>query len=320
MRILGHNLLPFSVLNMTNGWAAASGNGIPAAVFMFDTVFADQNETTFAALMSDMRNLYNGAVAASRIVLRPTSEGLLHLAEQQEAFKARSGSVYSIKNGATIHYPVKATPVGYNGAASVQVNSGYATSASEGNRVLYGQGPGLYQYYGYAGIPHDVIAPYNHLSTTDLEYEQAVTIDAVLSDVGDISTAAAGTIAPISDTGVVGTAVAWSILANQEGNVLASAVGASKKFRFIQTSGTRRVVPVTTADVSAAGSNKTITWALVLIQDTNFGALANGNYVPVIFGCEVGAVNSGKFIELFDTVLSPGEFPSIAQVRTATEV
>ncbi len=320
MRILGHNLLPFSVLNMATGWASTASNGIPAAVFMFDTVYADQTEVTLAALMTDMRNLYNNAVAASRIVLRPTTEGLLHLAELQESFKARSGSVYSIKNGATIHYPIKATPVGYNGAAAVQVNTGYTTSATEGNRVLYGQGPGLYQHYGYAGIPHDVTAPYNHLSTTDLEYEQAVTIDAVLSDLGDISTAAAGTIAPISDTGVIGTAVAWSILANQEGNVLASAVGASKKFRFIQTSGTRRVIPVTASDVSVSGTDKTITWALVVIQDTNFGALANGNYLPLIFGCEVGAVNSGKFIELFDTVLSPGEFPSIAQVRTATEV
>jgi len=320
MRILGHNLLPFSVLAMSSGWAASVGNGIPAAVFLFDSVLADQTDASFNTLMSDMRNLYNNSVAATRIVLRPTTEGLIQLADQQEAFKARSGSVYSIKNGATIHYPTKATPVGYNGAANVQINTGYATSKTEGNRVLFGQGPGLYQHYGYAGIPHDVVAPYNHLSTTDLEYDQAVTIDAVLSDVGDISTAAGGTIAPISDAGVVGTAVSWSILANQEGNMMASSVGASKKFRFIQTSGTRRVIPVTASDVGTAGSDKTITWGLVVIQDTNYGVLTNGNYSPVMFACDVGALNSGALIELFDTVLSPGEFPIVAQVRTATEV
>lgn len=318
MRILGHNLLPFSVLNQGSGWASNAANGILANVFFFDTNLADQGN--FSQHLADMRNLFNNAVAATRIMLRPTQEGFLPLADQQEGWKARSGSVYEIKNGATLHYPSKATPVGYNGASSVQINTAYATSNDAGNRALWGIGQAGYRAWDYAGIPHDSLMPGIHNSTTDLTFDNAVTIDAVLSDVGDMSSACAGTIAPIDTNGVVGTAVAWSLLANQEGNVLATPVGASKRFRFIQTSGTRRVLPVTASDVSMNASYKTIKWALVVIQDSNYGALANGNYVPTYFACEVGAIGAGKPIELMNVTLGPGEFATVAQLRTSTEI
>lgn len=105
MRILGHNLLPFSVLNQGSGWASNAANGILANVFFFDTNLADQGN--FSQHLADMRNLFNNAVAATRIMLRPTQEGFLPLADQQEGWKARSGSVYEIKNGATLHYPLR---------------------------------------------------------------------------------------------------------------------------------------------------------------------------------------------------------------------
>lgn len=318
MRILGHNLLPFSVLNQASGWASTPTNGILANVFFFEGDLADQ--TDFTQYLADMRNLFNKAVAVTRTTLRPTTEGLLPLADQQEGWKARFGSVYEAKNGATIHYPQYAAPVGYNGAANVAIQTAYNTSLDAGNKALWGISPAGFRAWDYAGIPHDALMPGIHLSTSDLTYDTTVTIDAVLSDVGDMTSAAAGTIAPVSDAGVVGTAVAWSLLANQEGNMIATAVPASKKFRFIQTSGTRRVIPVTASDVGRNSSYKSVKWAIVVIQDSNYGALANGNYVPTYFACEVGAINSGAAIELMSTALGPGEFASIAQIRTSTEV
>mgnify|MGYP003361946902 CR=1 FL=1 len=318
MRILGHNLLPFSVLNLGSGWWSNAANGIVANCFFFDTALADQGD--FSQHLQDLRNLTDNAVAATRIVLRPNTEGLVPLADLQEGWKARSGHVYEIKNGATIHYPSKARPVGYNGAASVQINTAYTTSNDAGNKALWGIGPAGYRAWDYAGVPHDSLTPGIHLSTTDLTFDYEVTIDAVLSDVGDMTSAAAGTVAPIDGAGNVGTARAWAIAANQEGNVLATPTTSSKRFRFIQTSGTRRVLPVTASDVGRTASYKTMRSALVVIQDTNYGALANGNYVPTYFACEVGAIGSGKPIELMSTALGPGEFASVAQLRLSTEV
>lgn len=318
MRILGHNLLPFSVLNLASGWASSLGNGQIANVFFFDTELVDQGN--FSQHLQDMRNLYNNAVAATRIVLRPTTEGLLPLNDQQEGWKARSGHIYEIKNGVTIHYPAKATPVGYNGAANVQINTAYTTSNDAGNKALWGIGPAGYRPWDYAGVPHDALMPGLHLSTTDLTFDYDVIVNAVLSDVGDETTAAAGTIAPIDGAGVVGTALPWTLAANQEGNMLATPTISSKRFRFIQTSGSRRVLPVTASDVSQNASYKTLKCALVVIQDTNYGALANGSYVPTYFACEVGAIGSGKPIELLNVTLGPGEFASVAQLRLSTEV
>ncbi|AWY08366.1 hypothetical protein HOT49_gp090 [Erwinia phage vB_EamM_Alexandra] len=318
MRILGHNLLPFSVLNLGSGWASGAATGIVANCFFFDTAIADQGD--FSQHLLDLRNLTNNAVAATRIVLHPTTEGLLPLADLQEGWKARSGHVYEIKNGATIHYPSKATPVGYNGAASVQINTAYATSNDAGNKALWGIGPAGYRAWDYAGVPHDSLMPGIHLSTTDLTFDYDVTINAVLSAVGDMTSAAAGTIAPIDGAGTVGTAVAWTLAANQEGNAIATAIPAGKRYRFIQTSGTRRVLPVTASDVGRTAAYKTMRSALVVIQDTNYGALANGNYIPTYFACEVGAIGSGKPIELLATALGPGDFASVAQLRLSTEV
>ncbi|QZE57299.1 hypothetical protein MPK71_gp090 [Erwinia phage pEa_SNUABM_1] len=318
MRILGHNLLPFSVLSLGSGWASNAANGHVVNVFFFDTEMADQGN--FSQHLLDMRNLFDNAVAATRLTLRPITEGLLPLMDQQEGWKARSGHVYEIKNGATIHYPSKARPIGYNGAASVQIQTGYTNSNDAGNKALWGIGAAGYRPWDYAGIPHDALMPGIHLSTVDLTYDYTVTIDSVLSDVSDMSTACAGTIAPIDDAGVVGTAVAWTLAANQEGNMIATAVPAAKRYRFIQTSGSRRVLPVTSSDIGRNAAYKTIKTALVVIQDTNYGALANGSYVPTYFACEVGAIGSGKPIELMTTSLGPGEFASVAQLRLSTEV
>ncbi|QZE59667.1 hypothetical protein pEaSNUABM39_00087 [Erwinia phage pEa_SNUABM_39] len=318
MRILGHNLLPFSVLSQGSGWASNVANGQTVNVFFFDTAIADQGD--FSQHLLDMRKLFDNAVAVTRLTLWPTTEGLLPLMDRQEGWKARSGHVYEIKNGATVHYPSKATPVGYNGAAAVQIQTAYNTSNDAGNKALWGIGAAGYRPWDYAGIPHDALMPGIHLSTTDLTFDNEVTIDAVLSDVGDMSSAAAGTVAPIDGAGVVGTARAWTLAANQEGNVLATPTTSSKRFRFIQTSGTRRVLPVTASDVSQNAAYKTMRSALVVIQDTNYGALANGSYVPTYFACEVGAIGSGKPIELLATALGPGEFASVAQLRLSTEV
>lgn len=318
MRILGHNLLPFSVLSQSSGWASNVNNGQMLNVFFFDTDIADQGN--FSQHLTDMRNLFNNAVAATRVQLFPTTEGHLLLSELQEGWKARSGHVYEVKNGATIHYPSKADPIGYAAAASTQILTAYATSVDSGNKALWGIGPAGYCAWNFAGVPHDALNPGIHLSTTDLTFDNEVTINAVLSDVGDMSSAVAGTIAPINASGVVGTAVAWSIAANQEGNVIATAIPASKRFRFIQTAGTRRVLPVTASDVSVNAAYKTIKSAIVVIQDTNYGALANGNYVPTYFACAVGAIGSGNPIELLSPTLGPGEFATVAQMRLSTEV
>ncbi len=316
MRILGHNLLPFSVLNLSTGWAAAASTGIVANVFFFDTDLAQEGD--LSQYVTDMRNLYGSAVAATKIVLRPTPEGLLPINELQEGWKARSGHVYEIKNGCTIHYPAQAIPVGY--PDQTQIQTAYASSVAAGNKALWGIGPAGYRAWDFAGVPHDALMPGIHLSTTDLTFDTAVSIDAVLSDVSDMSSAAAGTIAPISDTGVVGTAVNWTLAAGQEGNKLATATSSSKRFRFYQSSGTRRVIPVSTADVSQNASYKSVKWAIVLIQDSNYGALTNGNLIPTYFACPVGTVNSGELIELLSTTLGPGEFASVAQLRLSTEV
>ncbi|QYW04077.1 hypothetical protein pEaSNUABM46_00093 [Erwinia phage pEa_SNUABM_46] len=318
MRILGHNILPLSVLQQGSGWANTASNGIIANVFFFENTIADQGN--FRQHLTDMRNLFNNAVAATKVVLRPTTEGLLPLLDLSEGWKARSGSVYEPKNGATIHYPSKAFPVGYSAAANVAIQTAYTTSIDAGNKALWGIGQAGYRPWDYAGIPHDAAQPGIHLSTTDLTYDNVVTINAMLSDVNDQSLITSGTIAPINSDGSLGTAVAWSIAANQEGNMLATVPAASNRFRLVHSVANRRAIPVTASDVGMNASYKTVQSAIVVIQDTNYGALANGNYIPTYFACEVGAIGSGKPIEVQATALGPGEFATIAQMRLSTEV
>lgn len=318
MRILGHNMLPLSVLQQGSGWASTASNGIIANIFFFEETIAQQGN--FRQHLTDMRNLFNNAVAATKVILRPTTEGLLPLLDLSEGWKARSGSVYEIKNGVTIHYPSKIIPVGYSTAANVAVQTAYNTSLDNGNKVLWGSGQSGYRPWDYAGIPHDAAQPGIHLSITDITYDQEVTINAMLSDVNDQSLITSGTIAPINASGTVGTAVAWSIAAGQEGNMLTTVPVASNRFRFVHSVANRRALPVTASDVGQNASYKTIQSAIVVIQDTNYGALANGNYIPTYFACEVGAIGSGKPIEVQATALGPGEFATVAQMRLSTEV
>lgn len=314
MRILGHNLLPFSVAQLTSGWAAVANQGILAQMFFFDSDMPEAG--MFTNYTMDLRELLKQSVAATAVYLRPTQEGLLNMMDQQVGFKARSGSVYEDKSGATIHYPKIVQPISQ--LAGTDITTAYTTSALTGNRKLFGTA--LYPVHRYAGVPTDELAPFVRGLVTEVEFDQAVVINAFVGRSTSL-TACSGTIAPVSDTGVVGTALAWSIAANQEGNVMATPTPSSKRFRITQAVTAQRLaVPATASDVSAIAAYKTLKWAMVVIHDTNYGALATGNYEPTYFAVSVGGINSGNMVELLAPSLGPGEFATVAQIRTSTEV
>lgn len=321
MRILGHNLLPFSVAQLASGWAAGASNGIIAQCFFF----SEDMPTNWANYVLDMRQLLRRSAGACEIRLRPETEGLTLLLDQSVGFKAISGSVYKPQMGVTLHYPRDIQPIGYT-ATGTDIPTGYATNAPTGNRRLLGNTTRRPQQY--PGFPLDTQQqPLMSVSVADVEFDAAVTINAFVAPGSDLSAAVSGNVQPVTAqdasgmTTTLGTAVAWSIAANQEGNVIASPPPAATRFRVSQAVGTaRRGLPATQGNTNPATKSITLKWALVAITDTDFGSLAAGSGDVQFFATLVGATGSGNIIELQKLTLGVGEYPTVSQVRTATEI
>lgn len=321
MRILGHNLLPFSVAQLTSGWASTATNGIIAECFFF----SEDMPTNWANYLIDMRQLLRRCACAAEIRLRPETEGLTLLLEQSVGFKAISGSVYRPQMGVTLHYPRDIQPIGYT-ATGTDIPTGYATNVSTGNRRLLGNA--VRRVPNYPGFPLDTQQqPIYSLAVADVEFDAAVTVNAFVAPGPDLSAAVSGTIAPVTaqDAGgmstTVGTAVAWSVAANQEGNVIASPPAAATRWRVAQSVGlTRRGLPATQGNTNPATKSVTLKWALIAITDTNYGSLAAGLGDVQYFATPVGVTGAGTIIELQKLTLGVGEYPTVSQVRTATEI
>ena len=321
MRILGHNLLPFSVAQLTSGWAATASNGIFAECFFF----SEDMPTDWSPYLIDFRQLLRRCAGACEIKLRPETEGLTLLLDQSVGFKALSGSVYKPQMGVTLHYPRDIQPIGYT-AAGTDIPTGYASGVATGNRRLLGNVSRRPQVY--PGFPLDTQSqPIYTVAASDVEFDSAVTINAFVAPGPDLSAVVSGNITPVTaqDAGgmstTLGSAVAWSIGANQEGNVIASPPAAGTRWRISQAVGTaRRGLPATQGNTSPATKTATLKWALVAITDTNYGSLAAGVGDVQYFACSVGVTGAGTIIELQSLTLNVGEFPVVTQVRTATEI
>jgi len=321
MRILGHNLLPFSVAQLTSGWAATASNGIFAECFFF----SEDMPADLSNYLIDFRQLLRRCAGACEIKLRPETEGLTLMLDQSVGFKALSGSVYKPQMGVTLHYPRDIQPIGYT-ATATDIPTGYATSVATGNRRLLGNVSRRPQVY--PGFPLDIQkqAIYT-VAVSDVEFDSAVTINAFVAPGPDTSALVSGNITPVTaqdSSGMsttLGTAVAWSIAANQEGNVIASPPPAAARYRVSQAAGvTRRGLPATQGNTNPATKTATLKWVLVAITDTNYGSLAAGVGDVQYFACPVGVTGAGTLIELQSLTLNVGEFPVVTQVRTATEI
>ena len=321
MRILGHNLLPFSVAQLTSGWAATASNGVIAQCFFF----SEDMPQNFGPYLIDMRQLLRRSACAAEIRLRPETEGQTLLLDQSVGFKAISGSIYKPQMGVTLHYPKDIQPIGYT-ATGADLVTAYSSNFGTGNKALLGSAVRRPQLY--PGFPLDTQQQAIYaLAQSDVEFDAAVTINAFVAPATDITAAVSGNITPVTAqaangmTTTLGTAVAWSIAASQEGNVIASPPPASTRFRVSQAVGTaRRGLPATQGNTNPATKSVTLKWALIAITDTNYGGLASGNGDVQYFACAVGATGAGTLIELQKLTLGVGEYPTVSQVRTATEI
>lgn len=321
MRILGHNLIPFSVAQLTSGWAATASNGIYAQCFFF----SEDMPTNWANYLIDFRQLLRRSACACEIKLRPETEGLTLMLDQSVGFKAISGSVYKAQMGVTLHYPKDVQPVGYT-ATGTDIPTGYGTSVVTGNKRLLANVTRRPQQF--PGFPLDTQQQaLASVSAADVEFDSAVTINAFVAPGPDTSAAVSGNIIPVTAqdasgmSTTLGTSVAWSIAASQEGNVIASPPAASARYRVQQAVGTaRRGLPATQGNTNPATKSVTLKWALIAITDTDYGSLAAGLGDVQYFACALGATGAGTIIELQKLTLGVGEYPVVSQVRTATEI
>jgi len=320
MRLLGSNLLPFSVAQLPGTWST----GIEVEAYFFE----GDMPSDLTAYFQDHRKLISDAVAASRIVLQPTTEGLAFMQAYSYGWKAIAGSVYDPKMGVTIHYPKSILPRRTTASSSaLDVDTAYAVDLPTGNSKMkqhmsVGLYPGfpvgtLRQLSDFVGNTVSQIA-----NVADLDFGRAITFDAALADSYDRSAAATLLIAA---QGTGGTTSAGSMTTlTVPANVDTNRAGGTINTDILRVTGNansvRRVLPVTMGDVSTAKVSKTIGYAILLIPDSNFGSQSIGTYDIRFMATKVGAKNSGELIELESLTISTGEYAEVVQVRTSTEL
>ena len=320
MRLLGSNLLPFSVAQLPGTWST----GIEVEAYFFE----GDMPSDLTAYFQDHRKLVGDSVAASRIVLQPTTEGLSFLQAHSYGWKAVAGSVYDPKMGVTIHYPRSILPRRTTASSSaLDVDAAYAVDLPTGNskmkqHISMGLYPGfpvgtLRQLYDFVGNTTSQIA-----NVADLDFGRAITFDAVLADSYDRSTAATLLIAAqgTGGTNSIGTQTTLTVPANLDTNRAGGTINTDILRVTGNANSVRRVLPATMGDVSTAKVTKTIGYAILLIPDSNFGAQAIGTHDIRFMATKVGAKNSGELIELESLNISTGEFAEVVQVRTSTEL
>lgn len=317
MRLLGSNLLPFSVAQLPGTWST----GIEVEAYFFEGTIPSDLSQYFL----DHRKLIADCVCASRIVLQPTVEGLLMLQQYTHGIKAVPGSVYDPKLGVTIHYPKNIIPRRTTASATAfDIDAAYATDLLTGNKKMklhpsIGLFPGFpvsaaMQLTDYVGTMAAQTA-----TVADLVFDSLITFDAVLADSPNKNAAASLQIITASTTSGAtpsGTTVNLSVPANLATNAAPSAM-TTDILRAVGNSSVRRCLPVSIGNKATAKVTKNIGYAILLITDSNSGALAAGNADIRMIAVKVGAKGSGELIELESLAVSTGEFPEVLQVRTA---
>lgn len=321
MKILGHNLLPFTVAQLPANWTI----GLDIEAYFF----AGNIPTDLTSYITDHRNLFGNCIAANRIILKPTTEGLMLLQEYSHGFKAVSGSVYDPKLGVTIHYPKNMIPRTFQNSNSVvDIQTAYSLGMDSGNKKLKQQvslalvnGFPIATDKSLGGNPLAAASIYASLaSCVDLEYENSILFDAIVSD-DATKPAAASLIMSNNDsagTPAVGTEVTYTLPANVAANQNTTTITSSKLRIRGDAQSFRRLIPATVGDVHTTPVTKTIGWALLVFVDSNLNTLGQGLKDVRVMATKVGLLESGELIELASLNVSTGQFAEVLQVRTAT--
>lgn len=318
MRLLGSNLLPFSVAQLPGTW----NTGIEAEAYFFEgDIPADLSQ-----YFLDHRKLIADSVAVSRIVLQPTTEGLMFHQAYSHGVKAVAGSVYDPKLGVTVHYPKNIIPRRTTASGStLDIDAAYAIDLMTGNKKLKHH----LSLALFPGFPINAVrtlsdfigTTYGQIGTVcDLVFDGLKTFDGALSDTPDKSVQTIASINSVSTTeGATpsGTVSALTVPANLATNLAPTAI-VTDILRVTGNNAARRLLPVSVGDKSTTPVTKTLGHAIVLIPDSNNGALATGNYDIRIFATKIGVKGSGELIEVESLTVSSGEFVEVLQVRTAT--
>jgi len=318
MRLLGSNLLPFSVAQLPATW----NTGIEVEAYFFEGNIPDDLSQYFL----DQRKLIADSVAVSRIVLQPTSDGLMFHQAYSHGVKAVAGSVYDPKLGVTIHYPKNIIPRRTTASSSaMDIDAAYAVDLMTGNKKLK-QHLSLSLFPGFpinaVRTLTDFVGNTNGQIATvcDLVFDRLITFDAALSDTPDKSVAGALNIIAQSSTAgstTIGTNSALTVPINVATNAATTPI-TTDILRIGGTANARRTLPVSIGDKSTAPVTKNIGHAILVIPDSNNGALAVGNYDIRLMATKVGVKGSGELIEVESLSVSSGEFVEVIQVRTAT--
>lgn len=317
MRLLGSNLLPFSVAQLPATWST----GIEVEAYFFEGNIPDDLSQYFL----DQRKLIENSVAVSRIVLQPTTEGLMFHQAYSHGVKAVAGSVYDPKLGVTIHYPKNIIPRRTTASSSaMDIDAAYAVDLMTGNKKLK-------QHLSlslFPGFPINAVRTLSDFigntsgqfaTVCDLVFDGLKVFDGALSDTPDKSVQTVLTIAAqgsAEGSTTIGTSSALSVPANVATNAATTPIS-SDIIRCTGTSATRRLLPVSIGDKSTTPVTKNIGHAILVIPDSNNGALAVGNYDIRLMATKVGVKGSGELIEVESLSVSTGEFVEVIQVRTA---
>lgn len=317
MRILGHNLLPFAGGQLSSS-AATAGNPVVAQCFFFSS----DMPKTLGMLAIDYRQLLRQADTVSHLSLKASANGLAPIIASCIGYKAISGSLYNSSLDVTVHYPRDIQPVSTSGSGTDIVDS-YGTGVTAGNKKLFGN---MSRHpYTYPGFPRsDALNTLPAYGVCDVQFDASIAVNCMVSLGSNTAAAISGTTVAVKTqdgygmTATLGNSVTWSIAANA--NIGNSSPDQSSRYRITQNSGlTRRSALGTKGNTSPATKSVTPKWAILLVPDSNFGALADGSNDLRVCVCDVGAIGSGAFIELNSTTLGVGDFASIAQIRTALE-
>lgn len=321
MKILGHNLLPFTVAQLPSNWTI----GLDIEAYFFE----GNIPTDLTSYITDHRNLFGNCIAANRIILKPTTEGLMLLQEYSYGFKAVSGSVYDPKLGVTIHYPKNMIPRTYsNSNVAVDIQTAYNLGMDSGNKKLkqnvslsFVNGFPIAVDKGIYGNPLLASTFYaSQPSCANFEYENSILFDAIVSDDATKPSAASFYMSNMDSAGTpaVGTEVLYTLPANVAANQNTATITSSKVYIRGDAQNFRRIFPATVGDVHTTPVTKTIGWALLVFVDSNLNNFALGLKDVRVMATKVGLLESGELIELASLDVSTGQFAEVLQVRTAT--
>lgn len=296
MRIIGPQFFPLSFRTLSN-----VTNRQQALCFFFESKLA---------VPADLRALLRDSVAATELAFTASPQGLLLDAGASIGFKAIEGSRYLASYGATWHWPKYVEPLG-----SVQeeyITIEYGKSLAQCNVALFRRLCGPQNFVGViASRPNP---PPFLGAKSRVTYSYSVKADAVLSKSRDNAIAISGNVALASTPTDLKP---WSIADGDQSNEITDGQSGTE-FILSHEAGTilRTAFLATKGEVPDVLNTKTIGYAIVVCPKAISG---NNSSDLVTFGCPVGSVGSGTYIELEKLTLTTGEYANIVQVRTGME-